>query len=169
MGDRDRLALGLLGRPHGLHGEIALRAFDPDGRGLSAVTLPIEVDLVYLAGQRRETLVVARRSPDGWQVRFRGVDSREAASALTHARLEVARALMPPLHAGEFYVADLIGATVLGMDEQELGVVESLYWNGAQDVMLVRGQGGDELMIPAVPAYLLRFDESAMRVWVEVP
>ena len=80
--DPETLSVGVLGRPHGIRGELILRPHDPEsrraGRRSGACWL--------VAGRRRDpTLEVAScaRSPARYLVRLVGVDDRDAAAALT--------------------------------------------------------------------------------------
>ncbi len=162
----DALALGTIGRPHGVRGETTLRPYDPAGDGLAQVVLPAAVDLVPKGMQTRlaKVLTHRRRVPDGWLVRFEGVPSREDVAKLTGAQLCVSRALLPPLSEGEFYLADLVGALAVSAQGDELGRVHSLFWNGAQDVMSVRAADGAERLFPLVPEFVQSFDAARRRV-----
>ena len=47
--------------------------------------------------------------------KFRGVDGRDAADRLRGAAICIARDRFPALEDGEFYVCDIIGATLVGL------------------------------------------------------
>src|SRR5262249_25776825 len=100
-----------------------------------------------------------------------GVDSREAAAALTHSEVRVERAALPAPAGDEYFVADVVGCQVINHDGARLGVVEETFWNGAHDLMVVReGAGaGDaaERLIPLVPDFIRAVDPAARTVRVE--
>ena len=78
------------------------------------------------------------------------------------------RAALPPLAAGEYYVADVVGCRVETEDGVALGVVVQTFWNGGQDVMVVRegdGPAGEQL-IPMVPDFVRQVDTVARLVRV---
>ena len=58
---------------------------------------------------------------DGYLVHLAGVDDREAAAALTLAEVRVARAALPPLGPGEYYVEDVVGCAVEDEDGRAAG------------------------------------------------
>ena len=100
-------------------------------------------------------------------LRFEGVADREAAAALTHAELQVPRASLPPLAAGEIYVADLVGCAVYDLAGRLRGRVASSFWNGRQDVLTVVDEGGAELLVPAVPGFIQAVDLAARTLVID--
>lgn len=165
--DPETLLIGVMGRPHGLHGELSLRPYGgaTDLGAISAVLLERD-------GTRREwTLRHARRVADGWLVRFEGVESRTDAEALTNATVWVPRRTLPPLGPGEFYVEDLVGCRVETESGAVLGIVQGVFWNGAQDVITVGEEGkkitdDGQILIPVVPDFVRLVEPEARRVVV---
>lgn len=168
--ERQTLPFGRLGRPHGVRGELALRPFNADGEALLDAELPLPVELVAerqgKETRRAMTVLAVRPADQLLLVRFEGVDTREAAATLTNAELWLPRQELPPLEDDEFYVEDLVGCTVVDEQGRERGKVVATFWNGAQDVLTVAGEGG-ELLIPAVPEFLREVDLDARRVVVD--
>ncbi len=168
MYDPETLAIGVLGRPHGVHGEIALRPFNTIGR--LRVLSPAVVGTVLLVHEGRTTsqrLLACRAAGDHLLLSFAGVDSPEAARALTHSEVRVSRQALPPLSPGEYYVEDVIGCDVVNDAGASLGRATSTFWNGAHDVMTVTGDdAGGEMLIPMVPELILAVDVAARRVRV---
>lgn len=160
------LSVGLLGRPHGLRGEIVFRPHDPH----SEVALRLEKVTLLRSGSVPRDARVASVRPAGatFLLTFDGVTSRDAAAALTLSEVHVDRAVLPPLPPGEFYVEDLPGCEVVGTDGTGLGTVAGTFWNGAHDVITVTGPAGDR-MIPVVPDHIISFDGAARRVTVRWP
>lgn len=163
----DLIALGTLGRPHGLTGELPLRAYNSEGVDLGAVELPLPVRLVQGGVSRDLTLVHVRAAGQGLLVRLEGVGSREAAAALTNGELWVPRDRLPPPVDDEFYVGDLIGCEVVDTGGQPRGTVRATFWNGAQDVLSVQAPGGDELLVPVVAEFIREVDLVARRLVVD--
>jgi 16S rRNA processing protein RimM len=182
--DPETLPVGVLGRPHGLRGEITLRPHNVAGSDLGLVTELI-LDRgaarqgpgpgVRPGGQERaqrqapevRQLQSIRPAGDGWLVKFVGVDTRTDAESLTNVPVRVRRRALPPLEAGEFYVADTVGCDVFTEDGQRLGAVADTFWNGAHDVLLVKREGEDELMIPALADFVRAVDVAARKVIVD--
>jgi 16S rRNA processing protein RimM len=141
--DPETVVLGLVGRPHGVHGDVWLRPYNPRSgalRGLDAVILDRD-------GVRTSYRILnLREVPDGAIARLAGVTDRAAAAALGLALVRAPRAALPALEPGEYYVDDVVGCAVADPDGAPLGTVTGTFWNGAQDVMIVVGEA------PSTPA-----------------
>ena len=100
---------------------------------------------------------------DGWQevtvaegqrhgktviVRIDGYVDRDQAATLVGLDIGVPREAMPETENGRYYWSDLEGLKVLHRDGTELGQVACLLETGANDVMVVKGDG--ERLIPFV-------------------
>jgi 16S rRNA processing protein RimM len=164
------LALGVVGRPHGVRGELVFHPFNPSGIRLEELRLPLAVELQPASGPPRPmTLAAARPFKDNTLVTFQGLADRDEAAAFTRATLSVPRTALPPLADGEFYVADLVGLAVEDGDGRAVGKVAGAYWNGTQDVIRIDVPGGGERLIPLVPDFLRLVDVAAGRVVVDAP
>jgi 16S rRNA processing protein RimM len=161
--DPETLPVGVLGRPHGVHGEMMLRPHDRSGRALDRVRR-----LLLVVGGRPVGYDVTALRPvaGGYLVRLAGVGDREAAAALTLAEVRVPRAVLPPLGPGEYYVEDVVGCAVDDETGRPLGVVRGTFWNGAHDVATVIADDGRERMIPLVPDFVLAVDAPGRRLHV---
>jgi len=76
------------------------------------------------------------------------VEDREAAAELLDVEIAVSREDLPKTEAGEFYWADLEGLQVVHRDGRSLGKVLYVMATGANDVLVVDGNG--ESLIPFV-------------------
>src|SRR3954451_12334186 len=86
------LPFGVLGRPHGVRGEIVLHPFNPDGTRLERLRFPVDVEIVSSSRRRAGQLLTARPFGQGAALlRIAGFDSREVVAELTNAELHVAR------------------------------------------------------------------------------
>jgi 16S rRNA processing protein RimM len=159
----------VLGKPHGVRGEIGLRLFNVESSSLAELdSITVERD------GRRQTHVVegARPFTGGLLISLAGVNSREQAAALTNGRVRVARSTLPPPAPGEFYVSDVPGCEVFAEDGARLGVVRETFWNGAHDIMVVDdsaaadGGAAAEHLIPLVPEFVRSVDVDARTVQV---
>ena len=161
--DPDSLLVGVLGRPHGLDGEVTLRPYNQRGSRLAAAG-----SLILEQGDARDErrVLSARAAGELFLVRLAGVESRDAAAALTHSQVRVRRDALPALGPGEFFVEDILGCEVRTEPGAVLGLVESVFWNGAQDVMVVTS-GKTEELIPLVPDFVRAVNVPAREVVVD--
>ena len=122
-----------------------------------------EVEQVRVGG-RDFAVTSARRVTGGWLVELEGITTRDAASALRGAEIEIARDEVE-VGEGEYLVADLVGCEAVDPSGRLLGSVKSIFFNGAQDVLVI----SDELMIPLVDEWIVAVDLEARRITVEPP
>jgi 16S rRNA processing protein RimM len=166
-GDPAWLALGVVGRPHGVRGEVVFHGFNPEGARLEELELPLSVELRRESSTRTATVSGARPFKDGSLLIFDGIDTREAAAAITGYRLWVLRAVLPPLAEDESYTADLIGCALFDLEGKPRGRVTAVFWNGSHDVLTAVDEAGTELLIPAVPEFLVSIDVAGRRIVVD--
>jgi len=161
--DPETLAIGVLGRPHGVHGELTLRPHHPGGHVLDGARR-----LMLVSGGRTVTYEVAalRAVAGGYLVRLVGIGDRDAAAALTLAEVRVPRAELPPLADGEYYVEDVVGCAVEDEEGTVRGQVRGTFWNGAHDVATVVATDGSERFVALVPAFVVAVDTPGRRLRV---
>lgn len=106
-------------------------------------------------------------------LKFRGVDSIEAAQSLAGCEVQIPRNERAELEAGAFYAGDLIGCALWDHSSQpprDIGCVEALDWGaaGAAPLLNVR-RGADEFQIPFAEEYIIRVNPGAKRIDVNLP
>jgi 16S rRNA processing protein RimM len=160
------VVVGRIGRPHGVHGEatVEVRTDDPDARfrvGTALRTDPADRGPLTVTGARwhREVLLLA----------FEGYDSREEVEALRDTLLEVPVADLPALEDPDtFYDHQLVGLAARLPDGTPLGEVTAVRHEGA-DLLVVRRDGGGELLVPFVGAIVPTVDVAGGLVVVDPP
>ena len=103
------------------------------------------------------------------------IDGREAAEALTGARVSVSRASLPSAGDSEYYWVALIGLDVVNRDGVALGAVVDLIATGGHSVLRVRRPDAAadaapdqaERLIPFVSAYVDTVDLQARLIRVD--
>ena len=79
--------------------------------------------------------------------KLQGIADRSAAEKFKGQFIAVPRAELPAQVEGEYYWSDLVGLSVLNLQDATLGTVDSLMETGANEVLVVKGEHG-ELLIP---------------------
>jgi 16S rRNA processing protein RimM len=161
--DSQTLSVGVLGRPHGIRGDIYFRPHNPQSRAFDQVR---QLWLVRDGARRLYQVKSMRPVADAYIAHLDGVESREAAAALSLAEVLVARTWLPPLDPGEYFVEDVVGCTVEGEDGRPLGIVRGTLWNGAHDIATVVTDDGVERLIPLVAEFVLSVDAPARKMQV---
>jgi 16S rRNA processing protein RimM len=97
---------------------------------------------------------------------IKGVNDRTQAEALLGSEILIRREQLPPPSEGEYYWADLIGLEVVTTEGVILGVVDSLFETGANDVLIVKGER--ERAVPFIKdQVIVRIDREAGRITVD--
>jgi 16S rRNA processing protein RimM len=99
--------------------------------------------------------------------KLEGIDDRAQAEALQGAVVELPRERLPALEAGRYYWDDLVGLAVVNESGMVLGKVQSLFSNGAHDVMVLEGAAGESRrLLPWVPTVVRAVDLEGGRIEV---
>jgi len=145
------LPTGEIVNTHGIRGEVRVLPWADCPEFLT------EFDVFYVDGKPME-VELSRVQKTCVLVKFRGVDTVEAASRLRGKVVEICREDVE-LEKGTFFVADLEGLTVRDQNGNTLGKVTEVLSMPGNDVYVVKG--GKEYMIPAVKEYVKNIDIEA--------
>jgi len=158
------IAIGRLGKPHGIRGEMKLRPFfgldlaeSLAGGKLFAEPLPGGEPLGLV-------LVSARGAGQNQVVAFAGIGSPDEAGVLANRTLLLPREAMPDLPDGQFYHEEIVGLPVFDPDGKPLGRLTGFFSAGAADVWVITGDSGEEIMTPCLPETLLGVDLKKGRI-----
>lgn len=138
----DRIAVGKIGRPHGVRGLVRIQSWTARPEDVAAYG-PVETE----AGRRLEIEVVAAAG-DMVTARIEGVSDRDGARALNGAVVYIPRAALPEPGAEEFYHHDLIGLRAVDVVGADLGKVSAVHDYGAGAVLEIAAPDGEALMVP---------------------
>jgi 16S rRNA processing protein RimM len=134
-----------VGLPFGLKGFVKVRPLSGESghiRALSSV-------LLRLGGAERVYEVEEITGADtALVVKFRGIDSPEAAKALGGAELVVDRAQAAPLRPGEFYVEDLRGLPVVLPGGEPVGEISDVIEGGGGFLIELKLPSGASRLVP---------------------
>jgi 16S rRNA processing protein RimM len=160
MGEPDgSLVAGRVGRPHGLDGSFHVT-------GPRAALLEQGIPVTVGGAERR---IERRAGTDERPIlRLDGCVTREDAEALRGEELHVAAAHAPSLGPGEWWAEELEGCGVWD-GQHEIGVVERLMELPSCECLVVaRGEGGGELLVPLVRDAIRAVDVGAGRIDVDL-
>ena len=80
--------------------------------------------------------------------KLEGCDDRDAAALYRGRHVAIPRDAFPQAGENEYYWADLIGLKVVNEQGEDFGTVAEVFDTGANDVLVVRGNGERERLIP---------------------
>jgi 16S rRNA processing protein RimM len=158
----ERILMGVIGRPHGVHGRVRVQSYTADPADLPAYAPLVDdkgrqFSLVWVG----EGVAEIAEIRDGVAVPVR---SRNAAEALVNTRLYADRDRLPPADEDEFYLADLVGLEAVGADGAALGRVDAVHDHGAGAFLEI-----GERMVPFNRRSVPVIDLAAGRLTVALP
>lgn len=112
-------------------------------------------------------VVEGRLQGKGVVMSLGGVTDRDQVLPLVGVELAIAKTQIKPAGKDEYYWSDLIGMSVVNLQDEQLGQVDSLLENGAHDVLVVVNKDKTERLIPFVLddiVELVDLDNNVIRV-----
>lgn len=161
---RGLVAFGRVAGVHGLQGALKVRADNPESANLNLIKRLFAQSDGTLAEHRVRSFALAGRGL--LKVQLEGIDTIEKAQAMRGKDLFVARGDLPAPAANEFYYFQVIGLRVETTDGRMLGQIEEVFFNGANDVWVVK-DGRREVLIPVIDDVVRRIDLDAGRAIIE--
>lgn len=139
--------VGIISSTHGVRGEVKVFPTTDDVQRFKKLKevlmdtgtekLPLEIEGVKFFKQ----FVI---------VKFKGYDNINDIEKYKGRELWVTRENAVPLEENEYYIADLIGLTVISDEGEELGTLSDVMQTGANDVYVVKLKNGKEGLFPAI-------------------
>jgi len=157
--DRTFLEAGRIVNTHGLHGEVKIQPWADSAEFLQSFRM------FYLESGKELSVISSRTQKGFLYAKFDGVDDVEKAQILKGKIIKVDRNEIE-LPEGTYLLSDVIGAKAVTEDGQELGLVKDILEEPAANVFIIRGDR--EILVPAVPEFLLNVDTEQKVVTVRL-
>lgn len=166
---QEKLAIGRIGAPHGVHGDLRVTSYSGEFKHLLKLTA------VELLGPSTDAssgrtlrlkVLKAEEAKGGLIMVFEGYESPEKARELTGMNIVVPRAKAAPLAKNEWYVTDLVGLAFRGPDGGDLATVKG-FVEGGSDLLLEAGlPSGGSTLVPFRKEYIgdIHLEEG----WIEL-
>ena len=152
------LEAGKIVNTHGIKGEVKIEPWTDSADFLKSFKN------LYIDGTARR--VESARPHNGFLIaKLEGVDDVNAAMVLKNKTVSIDRS-EAKLPKGTFFLQDLIGASVIDENGSELGKLTDVLEMPAHNVYVVTGER--EILIPAVPQFVLKTDADAGIVTVRL-
>jgi 16S rRNA processing protein RimM len=163
------VAVGRVARPIGRRGEIAVDPWTsaPERfRGLSRVLVRAADRGAPPTAYRVLGLRIHKGRP---VLKLEGFESMDDAEKLREAELRVPEADLEALPQGSFYQFQIQGLSVVDRRQGNIGIVESVLETGGIDLLMVRGAGGEETLVPLCDEIVKNVDLSRGSVEIDAP
>jgi 16S rRNA processing protein RimM len=160
---RDRIAVGMVGRAHGVRGQMHIRSYTERPEDVAAYG-PVQTG----DGRQLDLMVVNVNKTDV-TVRVAGVTDRNGAEALRGQELYVSRAVLPETAPEEYYHHDLIGLRAVSVAGEDWGRVLAVEDFGAGTVLELEGADGKGVYLPFTAQAVPEVDVTAGRILIDPP
>lgn len=117
----------------------------------------------------REVVVQSYRNHKNFLlVKFEGIDSVEEAEKLKNLQIKIDLDEVGGLEENEFYFHQIIGCEVFDENDKNLGEIIDILTPGANDVWVIKGENGKEILIPYIEDVVKKIDITSKKVNIEV-
>lgn len=152
------LQVGVITQTHGVRGEVKIFPTTDDPVRFKKLkhivldtgkeTLPLEIESVKFFKQ----FVI---------LKFKGYDNINDIERYKRCPLLVEREDAVPLEEDEYFIADMIGMSVVTEDGEEFGTLKDVAQTGANDVYIIDSPAHGEVLVPAIRECILDVDIEA--------
>ncbi|GAB3327159.1 ribosome maturation factor RimM [Marivirga atlantica] len=157
--------LGVVLRPHGLHGEVYISLdtdFPEDYAELESVFVLQNGMLVpffieHIQVNNKQALV-----------KFEDIDSKDDANTIKGLSLHLPLDQLPKLSDDQFYFHEIIGFKLIDENKGELGTVGQVYEAGHQD-LIGMDYKGKEVLIPINDEIINKVDRNTNEIFITLP
>lgn len=153
-----RFQVGVVTSTHGVKGEVKVFPTTDDAgrfKKLKKVILETEkeeIELEITGVKFFKNMVI---------LKFKGIDDMDIANKYRQKSLYVTRENAVKLEKNEYFIADLMGLKVISDEGEDLGILEDVLQTGANDVYIIRKEGEDEILLPAIKECVKEVDIEA--------
>lgn len=143
----DLLQVGVITTTHGVRGEVKVFPTTDDAarfKKLKQVILDTgkeKIELEIAGVKFFKNLVI---------LKFKGIDDINDVEKYRKKSLYVTRENAVKLKKDEYFIADLIGLKAISDEGEGLGIINDVLQTGANDVYVIKKEGAEELLVPAI-------------------
>lgn len=117
----------------------------------------------------REVIVESYRNHKNFLlVKFEEINSVEEAEKLKNLQIKIDSTEVGELEENEFYFHEIIGCEVFDENDKNLGEIIDILTPGANDVWVIKGENGKEILIPYIEDVVKQIDITNKKVNIEV-
>ncbi|GAB7023887.1 ribosome maturation factor RimM [Salidesulfovibrio brasiliensis] len=165
--DKSFVTVGKVVKPHGIRGEFSMHLY------ADSPLLFDEIGSVFLffgKGRPKRFAVSKWRKHKGMiLMTLEKVEDRDRAEELRGAEVLVRTRDLPEIDDDEVYLYQLEGLRVELSDGTEVGVLSGFIETPQQETWSITMPNGKELLLPAVPEFVLDIDLDAERIVIDPP
>ncbi|MDP4178006.1 MAG: ribosome maturation factor RimM [Bacillota bacterium] len=146
---KEMITIGQIINTHGLKGELKVYPLTDDIRRYR------KLSKFFIDGIEKK-VVWCKLQTDRVILKLEDINTIEEASNYKNKYIEVKREDAVKLEEGRFFIADIIGCSVIDTENVNFGTVYDVIKTGSNDVYWVKGQ--EDLMVPALESVVVKID-----------
>ncbi len=154
----EELTVGEILKPQGIRGELKVKPFTDSAEDFRSFKK------IYLDGMPYQVLSV-RLGDGAVYLGLRGVPDRNAAEALRGKQITLPREDAPEPEEGRYYIADLLGSTIVTQTGEVLGTLKDVRQASTDVYTLLQGE--KEILFPVATGVVLDVDIQNSRIVVD--
>jgi 16S rRNA processing protein RimM len=151
----DLLRIGVVTTTHGVRGEVKVYPTTDDVKRFKKCD---EVILVTREGNQTLHVELVKFFKNIVILKFKEYNTLNDVERFRQCDLMVTRENALPLEEGQFYLCDVIGASVKEEDGSYIGEVTDVIETGANLVFDIRTKDGKEVLFPVIPECIKKVD-----------
>ena len=159
------LEIGQIVNTFGIKGMVKVKPFTDDIRRFD------ELKTVYVEKNNNQTeyeIEEVKYHKDMVLIKFKGIDKVEQAETLRNSYLTVSRDSVEKLEEGRYYIVDLLGLEVYTDEQILLGTLEDIFNTGSNDIYVVKGKQGKQILLPAIQDVIKQIDIENKKIIVHL-
>ncbi len=151
----DLLKVGIISSTHGIRGEVKVFPTTDDPQRFKKLK-----NILLDSGKEKRNLKIqsVKFFKQFVILKFEEIDDINDVEKYKGSSLYVTRDQAVKLKKDEYFVADLIGLTVIAEEEKLEGTLKDVMETGANDVYVIELTDGRELLLPAIKECVLSVD-----------
>lgn len=126
-----------------------------------------EIDTIFVE-EKKYNIKGTRYMKDLAILKFEGVDDRNQAENLKGKDLFITEEMLRQLPEDTYYIKDLIGLDVVGIDEEYIGTLTDVIQNTGQDLYEIELENKHKILIPAVEEFVIDINMSDKKIIVKI-
>lgn len=151
----DLLKVGVISSTHGIKGEVKVFPTTDDPKRFRKLK-----DVLLDSGKEKKNLKIqgVKFFKKFVILKFEGIDNINDVEKYKGSNLYVTRDQAVKLQKDEYFIADLIGLSVIAQEHNLEGTLKDVMETGANDVYVIELSDGRELLLPAIKECVLSVD-----------
>lgn len=160
-----RLQVGAIANTHGIAGEVKVFPMTDDVKRFNKLK-----EVILDTGKEQMTLHITsvKYQKNLVILKFKEFHNINEVEKYKGAALFVMRENAVKLQKDEYFIADMIGMSVVSDEGEELGSLDNVLQTGANDVYVVKKAGTPDLLLPAIKQCVLDINMEAHRMTVHL-